>query len=234
MTTSSLEQAEITKFNSFANDWWNPAGKLRTLHAINPLRMQYIERFVTLPQQHIIDVGCGGGILSESLATKAARVVGIDLADEALSIARAHAKQTHLTIDYRCLRVEEAALQMQQTFDVVCCFELLEHVDDPLLIIKACAQLVKPQGHVFFATLNRTLKAYLMAIIGAEYLTDLLPRGTHHYEHFIKPAELAKMCRAAHLTLHDITGVHYNPLTTQFSFSDNYQINYLVHCQPAR
>ena len=220
---------EIDKFSALAGRWWDPRGEFKTLHAVNPLRIQFIRSHAELSGAKILDVGCGGGILSEGLAKAGASVTAIDLGGELLSVARDHAKDSDLTIDYRQISVEALAEEMPEAFDHVTCMEMLEHVPDPASVVRACAQLVKPGGRIFFSTLNRKLKAYLLAIVSAEYLLNMIPKGTHDFSTFIKPSELTRWARQNELELLGLEGVTYNPLTSQFSLSlKDIDVNYLA------
>lgn len=220
---------EIDKFSALAGRWWDPRGEFKTLHAVNPLRIQFIRSHAELSGARILDVGCGGGILSEGLAKAGASVTAIDLGGELLSVAREHAKDSDLTIDYRQISVEALAEEMPGAFDHVTCMEMLEHVPDPASVVRACAQLVKPGGRIFFSTLNRKLKAYLLAIVSAEYLLNMIPKGTHDFSTFIKPSELTRWARQNELELLGLEGVTYNPLTGQFSLSlKDIDVNYLA------
>lgn len=230
MTAFNADHHEIAKFEAVAKDWWNPNGPLKTLHHINPVRLKFIADRVTLSGRKIIDVGCGGGILTESLATQGGLVTGIDLCGEALEEARAHAQQSQLKIDYYQASAETMTEHAAQ-FAVVTCLELLEHVPDPKALIAACANLVEPGGDIFFSTLNRNLKAYTFAILGAEYLLKLLPKGTHQYARFIRPSELAGWVRESGLTLKELSGLSYNPITHHCHLVPDVSVNYLVHCQ---
>jgi 2-polyprenyl-6-hydroxyphenyl methylase/3-demethylubiquinone-9 3-methyltransferase len=223
----NVDPQEIAKFNQQAHQWWDLNGPFKTLHALNPLRLSYVQKFTSLANQQVLDVGCGGGIFSEALALAQAQVTGIDMAPAALEVAQQHA-QPALSIHYQHSSVEAFAEQTSQQFDVVTCMELLEHVPDPQSVIQACSRLVKPGGWVFFSTLNRTFKAYLLAIIGAEYVLGLLNKGTHDYQKFIRPAELLQCAREAGLELQDIRGVRYQPLSQKFSLTHNVDVNYLV------
>lgn len=234
MTNSSAQAAnidpsEIEKFDAFASRWWDLEGDFKPLHDINPLRLDYIEsRVGLLRDQKVLDVGCGGGILSEGMAVRGAEVLGIDMAGAALEVATLHALETGVELEYRQVTVESLAAEQPGQYDVVTCLEMLEHVPDPASVIRACATLVKPGGHVVFSTLNRNPRAYLFAILGAEYLLQLLPKGTHDYKQFIQPAELASWARA-HLALQDLRGLSYNPLTRQYRLSRDIGVNYLAH-----
>jgi len=225
----NVDRAEIAKFEALASRWWDRESEFKPLHDINPLRTNYIDRHATLAGKKVLDVGCGGGILSEAMAQRGAEVTGIDMGEAPLNVARLHALETGVSINYRQVPVEQLAEEMPGTFDVVTCLEMLEHVPDPLSIIKACYRLVKPGGMVFFSTINRNPKAYAMAIIGAEYIMRMLPAGTHDYDKFIKPSELTRWCRAAELAVTDMTGMIYNPLTKEYSLKDqDVDVNYLV------
>ncbi len=227
---SNADPIELEKFSQLAHRWWDINSEFKPLHEINPLRLNYINGMVKLPGKLVLDVGCGGGILSESMAAMGAQVTGIDLGDKALQVARLHLLESGNQVSYRKIAVEELAREMPGQFDVVTCMEMLEHVPDPQSIISACATLVKPGGHVFFSTLSRNPKSYLLAIIGAEYVLNMLPRGTHDYAKFIKPSELSRMCRNSSLQVNDITGMHYNPLSKQYSLGRNTDVNYMIAC----
>lgn len=225
----NADHEEIHKFEAIAESWWDPESSFKMLHEINPLRAKYIEERVLLHGKQLLDVGCGGGILSEAMACRGAHVLGIDLAEKPLKIAELHALEHQLQgVKYQLTSVEQLALNQSESFDVITCMEMLEHVPDPESVVLACNKLLKPGGTLFFSTLNRNVKSYLLAIIGAEYLLKLLPKGTHEHEKFIKPSELANVLRQAGLTLRDITGVTYNPLTKRFTLSRDVDVNYLV------
>lgn len=226
---ANVEAAEVNKFAELAHQWWDTQGVFKPLHQLNPLRLNYIDSRAQLSGKQVLDVGCGGGILSESMAQRGAQVTGIDLAEKSLQVAQLHALEANVQLDYRCVTVEALAQEKPQTFDVVTCMEMLEHVPDPASVVRACAALVKPGGHVFFSTLNRNAKAYLMAVVGAEYVLNLLPRGTHDYSKFIKPSELAAWMRQAGLELQHQTGVTYNPLNKQYSLTTDTSVNYMLH-----
>jgi 2-polyprenyl-6-hydroxyphenyl methylase/3-demethylubiquinone-9 3-methyltransferase len=228
---SNVDAVEIEKFSALAHKWWDPNSEFRPLHEINPLRLGYIDRIVPLSGKSVLDVGCGGGILSEALAGAGATVTGIDLADKSLSVAKLHLLESGKQVDYRKVAVEVLAEERPAHYDVVTCMEMLEHVPDPAAVVAACAKLVKPNGHVFFSTLNRNPKSYLFAIIGAEYVLNLLPRGTHDYAKFIKPSELAQWSRNAGLNVEDVTGMSYNPLDKSYSLGRDTSVNYVVACQ---
>jgi 2-polyprenyl-6-hydroxyphenyl methylase/3-demethylubiquinone-9 3-methyltransferase len=227
---SNVDQSEIAKFESIANQWWDLEGEFKPLHDINPLRLNYINERTPLADKIVLDVGCGGGILSEGLAFRGAHVTGIDMGEANLAVAREHAEGQQLNIDYRHIPVETLAQEMPAAFDVVTCLEMLEHVPDPAAIVAACAQLVKPGGHVFFSTINRNPKSYMMAIVGAEYVMNLVPKGTHDYLKFIKPSELSAWVRAAQLNINDISGMSVNPLSMSFKISKDVGVNYFLHC----
>lgn len=237
----NTDQQEVSKFSEIASSWWDPEGELRTLHHINPIRVDYI---LDQLRQHkaihtdfsglkLIDVGCGGGILSEALAEKGAEVTGIDASDAAIDVATMHLHQSGQNVSYLVSTAENYAADHAGKFDVVTCLEMLEHVPDPASVVNACAQLVKPGGHLFFSTLSRTPKAYLLAVLGAEYVMSLIPRGTHDYAKFIKPHELAAMLRDQELDRLDMRGLHYNPLSKTASLNQDLNVNYLVHAQRA-
>ena len=227
--TANVSQAEIDKFGALAARWWDPESEFKPLHAINPLRLGWIQSWAgDLKSKQVLDVGCGGGILAESMALAGAGVTGIDLAEKSLQVARLHGLETGVHVDYQAIAVETLAQQQPGTFDIVTCMEMLEHVPDPVAIVRACATLVKAGGWVFFSTLNRNLKSFLYAIIGAEYILRLLPRGTHSYEHFITPSELGRTARAAGLTIQALQGLRYNPLTQIYSLGADTSVNYLM------
>ena len=226
---SNLDQAELNKFSELAHKWWDKTSEFKPLHDINPLRLSYINKAVSLKGKTVLDVGCGGGILSESMAIVGAKVTGIDLGEKALKVAVLHSLETGIAVDYQLIAVEELAGKQPASFDVVTCLEMLEHVPDPASVVAACAKLVKPGGHVFFSTINRNPKAYLFAVIGAEYVLNMLPRGTHDYAKFIKPSELASYMRAADLSLVSQIGMSYNPITKHYWLGDDVSVNYMMH-----
>lgn len=230
-TTEAInaDPAEVQKFSDLAHRWWDPESEFKPLHEINPLRLEWIDSKAALAGKTVLDVGCGGGILSESMAARGADVTGIDLSDKALGVARLHLYESGQKVDYRHTSAEAFAAENPGKFDVVTCMEMLEHVPDPASTIAACARLVKPGGHVFFSTINRNLKAYVFAIIGAEYVLNLLPRGTHEYAKFLKPSELTRHCRSASLDMHALVGLSYNPLTTVYSLGSDTSVNYMIH-----
>ena len=224
----NFDPAELAKFSDLAHRWWDKESEFRPLHQINPLRLEWIDNMVPLKDLRVLDVGCGGGILADAMARKGAEVLGIDLASKALKVAQLHALEAQTAgVEYREISAEALAVEQPGTFDVVTCMEMLEHVPDPSLVVKACAILVKPGGHVFFSTINRNAKAFLFAIVGAEYVLNLLPRGTHEYAKFIKPSELAAYCRSANLDLGHTKGLQYNPLTKNYWLDANTSVNYM-------
>lgn len=227
----NVDPLELEKFSQLAHRWWDPTSEFKPLHEINPLRLAYIDRLAHLNGKAVLDVGCGGGILAESMAALGARVTGIDLAEKPLKVAQLHLLESGQQVDYRMISAEALAAETPASFDVVTCMEMLEHVPDPAATVRACGELVKPGGLVFFATLNRNLKSYLFAVIGAEYVLKLLPRGTHEYAKFIKPSELATMCRDAELSVSGLTGMTYNPLTKTYALGSDADVNYILHAQ---
>lgn len=227
-SAENVDPREIKKFDAQASRWWDPNGAYKTLHDINPLRLDYIEGRGGLEGETVLDVGCGGGLLAEGMARRGAQVTAIDMSDSALTIAKIHLLESNLQVDYQLTTAEALAAQRPGAFDVVTCLEMLEHVPDPESVVKACAALVKPEGRVFFSTINRNFKAYLLAIAGAEYLLHLLPRRTHEYGKFIRPSELHGWCRRAGLTLQDLTGIQYHPLTRDYSLGKDIDVNYLA------
>jgi len=225
----NVDPAELAKFSELAHHWWDPESEFRPLHQINPLRLDWIAKQALLAGQQVLDVGCGGGILAEAMARQGAEVLGIDLATKSLKVAQLHALESGLSnISYREVAVEALAAERPASFDVVTCMEMLEHVPDPASVVKACAELVKPGGWVFFSTLNRNPKSFLFAIVGAEYVLKLLPRGTHEFAKFIKPSELASYCRAAGLDLQGTRGMEYNPFTKRYWLSGDTSVNYMI------
>ena len=228
-TAQNIDPEEISRFDAQASRWWDPNGAFKTLHDINPLRLDYIEGRAPLSGRAVLDVGCGGGLLAEGMARRGAQVTAVDMSESALTVARIHLMETGLEVDYQLTTAEALAAQRPGEFDVVTCLEMLEHVPDPESVIRSCAALVRPEGHVFFSTINRNPKAYLLAIVGAEYLLNMLPRRTHEYEKFIRPSELHAWCRHSGLTVRDLTGIQYNPLTRDYSLGRNIDVNYLVH-----
>jgi len=227
--TDNVDAAEVARFQSAASRWWDPEGEMRPLHDLNPVRLAYVERCGPLAGRDVVDVGCGGGLLSEAMARKGARVVGLDMADDLLRVAELHALEAGVSVAYRHEPAERHALDHAGCYDVVTCMEMLEHVPDPASVVEALARLARPGGHVFVSTLNRTPRAYVMAILGAEYVLRLLPAGTHTYEKFIKPSELAAWARDAGLAETDIAGLHYDPFTRAARLTDDAAVNYLMH-----
>ncbi len=226
---ANIDPAEIDKFDSIASRWWDPQSEFKTLHEINPLRADYIERRVGgLDGKTLLDIGCGGGVLSEALAVRGARVTGIDMAGQAIEVAKLHLLESGLDIDYRLTTAEDLAAQHAQCFDVITCLEMLEHVPDPESIVAAAARMLKPDGVLVLSTLNRNPRAFALAIIGAEYLLQMLPRGTHEYRKFIKPSELAAVLRRNGLEVDDISGISYNPLCRNYSLGPDIDVNYLI------
>ena len=224
----NVDAAELNKFAELAHKWWDKNSEFKPLHEINPLRLNYIDQAISLSGKTVLDVGCGGGILSESMGAKGAAVTGIDLGEKALKVAQLHSLETGVAVNYRLISVEKLAEDMPASFDVVTCMEMLEHVPDPASVISACSRLVKPGGSVFFSTINRNPKAYLFAVIGAEYVLNMLPRGTHDYAKFIKPSELSSWARNADLNLVGTKGMGYNPITQVYSLNDDVSVNYLM------
>ncbi len=224
----NADPTELQKFSDLAHRWWDPKSEFKPLHDINPLRLQWIDDYVSLAGKKVLDVGCGGGLLSEGMAERGAQVTGIDLSEKALGVAKLHLLESGRSVDYRHISAEELAAQEPGTFDAVTCLEMLEHVPDPASTVAACARLVKPGGQVFLSTLNRNPKAYLFAVIGAEYLLKLLPKGTHDYAKFIKPSELSRHCKAADLEVSELIGMSYNPLTQQYTLGRDTSVNYLM------
>ena len=231
MNTQNVDAAEVEKFQSIASRWWDTESEFKTLHDINPLRVSYIEQQCGgLEGKQVLDIGCGGGILSEAMAAKGATVTGIDMAELSLDVARMHLMESGLSVDYQHITAEQFCAEHIQQFDVITCMELLEHVPQPESIVMAAAQALKPDGHLFLSTLNRNPKSYLLAIVAAEYMMKMLPKGTHEYSKFIKPSELARAVRIAGLQVDDISGMSYNPLTRQYSLSRDVDVNYLMSC----
>ena len=228
MHAMNADELELQKFSALAHRWWDPNSEFKPLHDINPLRLNYIDSIAQISGKKVLDVGCGGGILAESMAARGADVTGIDLGEKPLKVAKLHLLETGQKVDYRLIAAEDLAAQQPGQFDVVTCMEMLEHVPDPASIVRACAQLAKPGGHLFFSTLNRNPKSYLFAVIGAEYVLNLLPRGTHDYAKFIKPSELARFCRDAGLTVSEIIGMSYNPFSKTYTLGPDTAVNYLI------
>jgi 2-polyprenyl-6-hydroxyphenyl methylase/3-demethylubiquinone-9 3-methyltransferase len=232
--TENADPAELAKFSELAHRWWDTESEFRPLHQINPLRLAWIDDIVPLAGKRVLDIGCGGGILADAMARKGAEVLGIDLAGKALKVAQLHALEAQTQgVSYREVSAETLAAEQPEGFDVVTCMEMLEHVPDPSSVVRACATLVKPGGHVFFSTINRNAKAFVFAIVGAEYILNLLPRGTHEFAKFIKPSELASYARAAGLDLEHTRGMEYNPLTRHYWLSANISVNYMLGMRKA-
>lgn len=231
--TLNADALELQKFGELAHKWWDMNSEFKPLHEINPLRLDYIDGLVGLSGKRVLDVGCGGGILSESMHFKGADVTGIDLGEKALNVAKLHQLESGAKVAYQLVPVEQLAAEQPASFDVVTCMEMLEHVPDPSSVVAACARLVKPGGSVFFSTINRNPKAYLFAVIGAEYILNLLPKGTHDYAKFIKPSELSRWVRDAGLNVSGMRGMSYNPITKHYWLSDDVSVNYLIHTQLA-
>lgn len=225
---NNVNPAEIAKFSALANDWWDPRGPMKPLHELNPLRLSYVKKYAVLDEKHVLDIGCGGGILTESLAVSGAITTGIDMSDAAIQIAKQHAEKSNLRIHYKQARTEDFAISHAGTFDVITCMEMLEHVPNPLAIIQAASDLIKPDGFIFFSTINRNMKSFFSAIIGAEYILNLLPKGTHHYSEFIKPSELKQWCEKNNLWLRGVQGITYHPLLKKFELSNSVDVNYLM------
>ncbi len=228
---TNADPVELEKFSQLAHKWWDPNSEFKPLHDINPLRLGYIDRHAKIAGKAVLDVGCGGGILSEGMAALGASVTGIDLADKSLKVAKLHLLESGRQVDYRKVAVEALAAEQPEHYDVVACLEMLEHVPDPQSVVAACAKLAKPGGWVFFSTLNRNPKSYLYAVLGAEYVLNLLPRGTHDYARFIKPSELAQWCRNAGLDVADVTGMSYSPFSKTYSLGSDTDVNYLIACR---
>jgi 2-polyprenyl-6-hydroxyphenyl methylase/3-demethylubiquinone-9 3-methyltransferase len=230
--TQNVDPNEIRKFEELASRWWDKNSEFKPLHDINPLRANWIDNLAPVAEKKVLDVGCGGGILAESLAQRGAQVTGIDMGDAPLGVAKLHQLESGLSIDYQKSTAEDFAQKHENAFDVVTCLEMLEHVPDPSSVVRACAKMVKPGGHVFFSTINRNPKAFLFAIIGAEYVLRLLPRGTHEYAKFIRPSELANWSRESNLQVNQMTGLLFNPLTKQYRLSDSdMDVNYMISTQ---
>jgi len=233
MTTArkNVDPAELAKFDSYASRWWDTEGEFRSLHEINPLRLDWIRQHVKLAGSKVVDIGCGGGILTESVFAVDATVTGIDMAEGPLAVAKLHQHESGAVVDYRQCTAEELAEAEPGQYDVVTCLEMLEHVPDPSQVIRSCAELVPPGGHVFFSTINRNPKSFMFAIVGAEYVLKLLPSGTHEYDKFIRPSELEAWARDAGLELRSSIGMHYNPLSKEYSLGPNLDVNYLMYFQ---
>ncbi len=231
MKTDNIDHAEIAKFEELASRWWDPNSEFKPLHDINPLRVEFMRQRVEIPGQAVLDVGCGGGLLTESMAQLGARVTGIDMGEAPLSVAKLHLQESGLEVDYQRATAEDFASRYSRHYDVVTCLEMLEHVPNPASTVQACAQLVKPGGTVFFSTINRNPKAWLFAIVGAEYVLKLLPKGTHDYAKLIKPSELDGWSRNAGLSIHEMIGMHYNPIAKHYWLAPGLDVNYLVYAQ---
>jgi 2-polyprenyl-6-hydroxyphenyl methylase / 3-demethylubiquinone-9 3-methyltransferase len=227
-TNTNVDHAELAKFSALASRWWDPNSEFRPLHQINPLRLDWIDALASLKGKKVVDVGCGGGILAEAMARLGANVKGIDLAEKPLKVAQLHGLESGVKVDYEAIAAEELAAREAGQYDVVTCMEMLEHVPDPAATIAACSQMVKPGGWVFFSTINRNPKSFLFAIVGAEYVLRILPKGTHEYSKFIKPSELANAARDANLTLQEMLGMSYNPITQVYSLGKDTSVNYLM------
>ena len=230
-TSNNVDQTELAKFGALAARWWDPNSEFKPLHDINPLRLAWIDKLAGLAGKRVIDIGCGGGILAESMARRGADVTGIDLSEKPLNVAKLHLLESGQHVDYQLIEAEEIAKQQPESFDCVTCMEMLEHVPDPLSTVRAAATLTKPGGWIFFSTLNRNPKSFLFAIIGAEYVLNLLPKGTHEYARFIRPSELARWSRDAGLGLHASRGMGYNPITRRYRLSADTSVNYLIACR---
>ena len=229
----NVDPQEVAKFSDLAHRWWDPSSEFKPLHEINPLRLGWIDHLAPVSARKVLDVGCGGGILAEAMAKRGGKVKGIDLSERALKVAALHQLESKVAVDYENIPAEELAAREPGQYDIVTCMELLEHVPDPVSTVAACAALAAPGGHLFFSTINRNPKSYLFAIIGAEYILRMLPRGTHDYARFIKPSELAQFCRAAGLEIRDITGMTYNPITKVYALGPDSDVNYIVHAVKA-
>jgi 2-polyprenyl-6-hydroxyphenyl methylase/3-demethylubiquinone-9 3-methyltransferase len=230
-TNSNVDAAELAKFGALAARWWDPRSEFKPLHDINPLRLAWIDKHVGISGKRVVDIGCGGGILAESMAAKGANVTGIDLSEKPLKVAKLHLLETGQKVDYQLVSAEELARQQPGSYDCVTCMEMLEHVPEPASTVRAAATLAKPGGWVFFSTLNRNPKSFLLAIIGAEYVLNMLPKGTHEYRRFITPAELAMMTREAGLTVSELIGMTYNPFSKVYALNDDVSVNYIVACR---
>ena len=230
-TSNNVDQTELAKFGALAARWWDPNSEFKPLHDINPLRLAWIDKLAGLAGKRVIDIGCGGGILAESMAARGANVTGIDLSEKPLNVAKLHLLESGQHVDYRLIEAEEIAKQQPESFDCVTCMEMLEHVPDPLSTVRAAATMAKPGAWIFFSTLNRNPKSFLFAIIGAEYILNLLPKGTHEYRRFITPAELAAMARSAGLTVSEFIGMTYNPFSKIYALNDDVSVNYIVACR---
>jgi 2-polyprenyl-6-hydroxyphenyl methylase/3-demethylubiquinone-9 3-methyltransferase len=227
----NADPAELAKFSDLAHRWWDPSGEFRPLHEINPLRLEWIEQHAALAGKRVVDVGCGGGILAEAMAGRGADVTGIDLSEKALRVAQLHLNESGRSVRYEAVAAEALAEREPESFDLVTCMEMLEHVPEPSSVVAACARLARPGGSVFFSTINRNPKSYLFAVLGAEYVLRLLPKGTHDYQRFIKPSELARWCRDAGLQVDEVLGMTYNPITKRYRLERDCDVNYLLRCR---
>ena len=234
MKKENTDEEELEKFEAIAKEWWDTQGKFKPLHDINPIRMGYIRARVDLKGTRVLDVGCGGGILSEALTSAGAHVIAIDAAEGPLKVAKLHSYESGIFPDYRNTTIEELSIETDELFDVITCLEMLEHVPNPESIISSCFKLLKPNGHAFFSTINRNPKSFLFAIIGAERLLKLLPKGTHQYEKLIKPSELANWCRRHNLSIEDMSGMVFNPIFQTYKLSSDVDVNYIIHCRKTR
>ncbi|MCK7549477.1 bifunctional 2-polyprenyl-6-hydroxyphenol methylase/3-demethylubiquinol 3-O-methyltransferase UbiG [Marinobacter koreensis] len=236
MTNQNVDRNEIAKFEALANRWWDPSSEFKPLHDINPLRLNYIDERVSLAGKKVLDVGCGGGLLSEGMAQRGAHVTGIDMGEAPLSVARLHGLESGISVDYRQITVEELARDPEQAgqYDVVTCLEMLEHVPDPASVLKSCAAMLKPGGHLFVSTINRNPKSFLFAIVGAEYVLNMLPKGTHEWKKFIRPSEMSDFLRQAGLDVRELTGMTYNPITKSYKLGRDVDVNYLMHARDTR
>ena len=230
-TNTNVDENELAKFETLAYRWWDEESEFKPLHDINPIRLNYIDERAELEGKKVLDIGCGGGILSESMAKKGAQVTGIDLGEAPLAVAKIHAKEQNLNIVYQAISAEALAIREPATFDIVTCMELLEHVPNPAAIVEACAKLATPDGHIFFSTINRNPKSFLFAIVGAEYLLNLLPKGTHEFEKLIRPSELDRWIRHASMHTHEIIGMTYNPFNKSYKLSADTSVNYIVYAK---
>jgi len=232
MSERNVDTAEVNKFDNLAQKWWDTESEFKPLHAINPLRVGYITDRVNLSGKRVLDVGCGGGILTESLAAQGANVMGIDAAEEPISVAKLHRYESNIQVEYALTTIEELEATSPEPFDVITCLEMLEHVPDPGSVVASCRRLLKNDGHLFLSTINRNPKSYLFAIVGAEYILNMLPKGTHDYDKLITPAELSGFCRSADLRVEDLAGMTYNPLTKTYKLGNDVDVNYLAHARP--
>ena len=232
MSERNVDTAEVNKFDELAQKWWDTESEFKPLHAINPLRVGYVTDRVSLSGKRVLDVGCGGGILTESLAAQGANVMGIDAAEAPISVAKLHRYESNIQVEYALTTIEELEATSPEPFDVITCLEMLEHVPDPRSVVASCRRLLKNDGHLFLSTINRNPKSYLFAIVGAEYILNMLPKGTHDYDKLITPAELSGFCRSADLRVEDLTGMTYNPITKTYKLGNNVDVNYIAHARP--